>query len=89
MWRLQVNTTTLLQENNLKRQHRRPLRSSYPRSKPTDRDFIQPSSEQVERVIVYEKEVWKYTHSPSEKPFVDRRQGQNFEKQPNGDGEKY
>lgn len=89
MWRLQVNTTTLLQENNQKRQHRRPLRSSYTQHKPTDRDSIQPSGEQVERVTVYEEEDWKYMHSPSEKPFVDRRQGQNFEKEPNSDGEEY
>ncbi len=76
---------TLLQENNQKWQHRRPLRSSYTQHKPT----IQPSGEQVERVTVCEEEDWKYMHSPSEKPFVDRRQGQNFEKEPNSDGEKY
>lgn len=52
-------------------------------------DSIQFSSEQVKReresMFVYERDV----DVPFQKPDVDRSERQNFEKEPNGDGEKH
>lgn len=70
----------------LKGQHKKPSEIQFP-SAQAHRQRLHSVKQRTGRDCV--REIWKYTHSPSEKPLVDRCQGQDFQKQTDGDGEKH